>query len=156
MKHTAAEIFAPEDRLAAHEISIIRSGDQGQLGDGLRDRIRLLVTLEIHDYWQRLRSGRPVADRALIDPVDIKRVLPHLLLLDGEGEPPRFRYRLVGTAIRKSRLGLAVSVYTYPPSTRLAKQPIRSARTGDRAAGVSWPMPAMAWKSAPWILSAVS
>ena len=66
------------------------------------------MTLEIHDYWQRLRSGRPVADRAQIDPVDIKRVLPHLLLLDGGGEPPRFRYRLVGTAIRESRLGLEV------------------------------------------------
>ncbi len=94
--------------LAVHDISIIQSGDHDQMGPDLRGRIRHPVTLEIYDHWQYLRGGRPMADRAQIDPVDFKRILPHLLLLDVEGEPPRFRYRLVGTAICEARLGLEV------------------------------------------------
>ncbi len=47
-------------------------------------------------------------DRAQIDPADFTGILPHLLLLDVEGEPLRFRYRLVGIAICEARVGLAV------------------------------------------------
>ena len=101
-----------EDHLATHDISVIRSGDQGQVGADLRSRIQHPVTQELYDHWQRLRGAREMADRAQIEPADLKRVLPHLLLLDVEGKPPRFRYRLVGTAIRETREGLAVTDQT--------------------------------------------
>jgi hypothetical protein len=35
--------------------------------------------------------------------------LPQLVLLDVEGEPPRFRYRLVGTEVTRVRQGLVKS-----------------------------------------------
>ncbi len=97
-----------KERLAAHDISIIQSGDHSQMGGDLRGRIQHPVTLEIFDRWQHLRGARKMADRAQIDPADFTGILPHLLLLDVEGEPPRFRYRLVGTAICEARVGLAV------------------------------------------------
>ena len=83
-----------KERLAAHDISIIQSGDHGQMGTDLRGRIQHPVTLEVFDRWQHLCGTRKMADRAQIDPADFARILPHLLLLDVEGEPPLFRYRL--------------------------------------------------------------
>lgn len=51
----------------------------------------------LFEYWQRKRSGDKLPGRKTIDPVELKRVLPHLLLIDVEREPLDFRYRLAGT-----------------------------------------------------------
>jgi hypothetical protein len=53
-------------------------------------------------YWEEKRGAAPWPPRAAIDPLDLQPMLGHIALLDvihGEtGAPPRFRYRLFGTA----------------------------------------------------------
>ncbi|SMF38367.1 PAS domain-containing protein [Tistlia consotensis] len=55
--------------------------------------------LRVFDYWRARRGGRRWPRRADIDPVDIPELLPEIILLDVVGDPPRFRKRLVGSAI---------------------------------------------------------
>lgn len=51
---------------------------------------------ELYRYWDRRRQGREMPSRADIEPTDIPRLLPILLLVDVE--PDRtLRYRLIGT-----------------------------------------------------------
>ncbi len=49
------------------------------------------------DYWRRIAAGRAMPRRADLDPVDIPRLLPHVMLVEVLG-PGRYRYRLIGTA----------------------------------------------------------
>jgi hypothetical protein len=63
----------------------------------------------IHAYWDGKRRGRLMPSRADIDPLELKPYLPQLVLLDVEGDPPRFRYRLVGTEVTRVRQGLVKS-----------------------------------------------
>jgi len=63
----------------------------------------------IYQYWDGKRRGRLMPSRADIDPIELKPYLPQLVLLDVEGEPPRFRYRLVGTEVTRVRQGLRSS-----------------------------------------------
>jgi hypothetical protein len=63
----------------------------------------------IYLYWDGKRRGRLMPSRADIDPLELKSFLPQLVLLDVEGEPPRFRYRLVGTEVTRVRRGLSNS-----------------------------------------------
>jgi hypothetical protein len=47
-------------------------------------------------YWQRLRGGRPVPDRADFDPLDIPDIMPHVVMWDVlPGQ--HYRCRLAGT-----------------------------------------------------------
>ena len=75
-----------------------------------------LITCAVRDYWQscRKRSGLPA--RADIDPVDIPRLLAHVLLVDVRHDPIDFRYRLLGTEI----VGRSARDYT---GVRLAELP---------------------------------
>jgi len=54
-----------------------------------------------YDYWLKKCAGRPFPNRADLDPAEIKDVLPHLTIVErtGSDAEPRFRYRLVGTAV---------------------------------------------------------
>ncbi|MET1026954.1 MAG: PAS domain-containing protein [Dongiaceae bacterium] len=54
------------------------------------------------NYWNGLRAGRPMPSRADIDPVAIKPLLSHIMLVDLSYNPVRARYRLVGTEIVRS------------------------------------------------------
>lgn len=73
-----------------------------QPGDALRrsvvppdcdGRIRRL-----YDYWCSIRPADDrLPGRQHLEPLDLPELLQWLLLLDVVGEPPRFRYRLVGT-----------------------------------------------------------
>ncbi|HEV2302302.1 MAG TPA: PAS domain-containing protein [Stellaceae bacterium] len=47
-------------------------------------------------YWRRKCAGRAMPGRADIDPVEIPKLLPHVMLVDVLG-PGRYRYRLIGT-----------------------------------------------------------
>jgi hypothetical protein len=49
------------------------------------------------EYWQGKHVSGRLPGRTAIDPVELKRVLPHLLLIDVERDPLDFRYRLAGT-----------------------------------------------------------
>lgn len=48
-------------------------------------------------YWMEKRRADGLPARADIDPVDIPDLLPHIGLIDVDGPPRRFRYRLVGS-----------------------------------------------------------
>ena len=54
------------------------------------------------EYWQGkcAPGGAPPASRAL-DPLEVPRLLPHLLLKDVRRDPWDFRYRVVGTLVRE-------------------------------------------------------
>lgn len=47
-------------------------------------------------YWRRKRAGRTMPSRADIDPTEIPKLLPDLMLVDVLGDG-RYRYRLIGT-----------------------------------------------------------
>jgi hypothetical protein len=49
------------------------------------------------DYWQRKAAGQAMPRRADLDPADIPKLLPHVMLVEVHG-PSRYRYRLIGTA----------------------------------------------------------
>jgi hypothetical protein len=51
------------------------------------------------DYWQRKRGRRFAPSRADIEPLDLVRVLPRIMLADVLSDPLSFRYRLSGTGI---------------------------------------------------------
>lgn len=53
----------------------------------------------IYDYWCGLRSGKRLPARRDVDPADVPALLPYLWLTDVERDPPRFRFRLIGSAI---------------------------------------------------------
>jgi hypothetical protein len=59
---------------------------------------------DAHQYWLRIHpvsDGKPrLPGRQHFDPLDIPKLLPHVWLIDIlPGTPPRFRYRVVGTAL---------------------------------------------------------
>lgn len=55
---------------------------------------------EAFAYWQSKQAGRTMPARRDIDPVDIPRLLPYVMLIDVLAKPLDFRYRLIGTEIR--------------------------------------------------------
>jgi hypothetical protein len=53
---------------------------------------------QLYAYWQSIRPAPDVLPgRQHLDPVHIPKLLPWLWLVDVEGTPPRFRFRLIGT-----------------------------------------------------------
>jgi hypothetical protein len=57
---------------------------------------------DLYLYWNRLRGDRFAPARAEIDPADIPRLLPHLLLSELVEDGRRLRYRLVGTEVERN------------------------------------------------------
>jgi hypothetical protein len=74
----------PDPAAAALDLSAVRS-DKLKAG---------------YDYWRSRCAGR-LPSRAMIDPVDIPALLPHIVLHGVEREPLDFVYRLVGTEVRR-------------------------------------------------------
>ncbi len=50
-------------------------------------------------YWNSRRGDRAMPTRADLDPADIKRLLPHVVLIDVLHDPLDFRFRLLGTEV---------------------------------------------------------
>lgn len=50
-------------------------------------------------YWNSRRGDRAMPTRADLDPADIKRLLPHVVLVDVLHDPLNFRFRLLGTEV---------------------------------------------------------
>jgi hypothetical protein len=57
---------------------------------------------QLHGYWLKKKAGRFAPARRDIDPAELRDLLPCLFLVDVEGRPIRFRFRLVGTEIVES------------------------------------------------------
>jgi hypothetical protein len=60
---------------------------------------------KLYDYWSAKRGGRAMPRRADIDPADVKRYLPMMMLVDVTADERRFVYRLVGTGEVANRGG---------------------------------------------------
>jgi hypothetical protein len=61
------------------------------------DRIR-----DAYAYWRRIAGARALPRRRDLDPLDIPKLLPHVMLVEVHG-PGRYRYRLIGTAIAQEQ-----------------------------------------------------
>ncbi len=61
--------------------------------------LRSKINRQALDYWIRIRGERAMPSRADLDPIDIRRILPNVVLIDVASEPLDFRYRLIGTKI---------------------------------------------------------
>lgn len=55
------------------------------------------IGTELFAYWERMRGARRMPTRADIDPADLKRILPNIVLARIDRETRRVRYTLVGT-----------------------------------------------------------
>lgn len=55
-------------------------------------------TRELHDYWGRLKGERAAPDRAEIDPVAIRHILPDIFIIEVDPER-RFPLRLCGARV---------------------------------------------------------
>jgi len=53
---------------------------------------------EFLDYWLTLRAGREIPDRAAFDPVEVKHLLPFIVIQELI-DPQTIRLRLVGTGV---------------------------------------------------------
>jgi len=63
------------------------------------DQIESALIRELYLYWHSKCRGGAIPRRADIDPVDIPKLMPNLLIADIEQHPFRVKYRLVGTKI---------------------------------------------------------
>lgn len=97
-------------------------------GAGIIDPVPRLV----YEYWLDKRGDRAMPDRADLDPpFEITQVLPYTSLIEAvPGDPPDFRYRLVGTAmvpmVGRDMTGRLVSEVPHP---RLREMALRSFTT---------------------------
>jgi hypothetical protein len=73
---------AAQEMASSFEVSVVHS-----------ERIR-----KLNAYWLTKAKGG-VPSRSEIDPVDVRELLPNLMMIDMVGDPVRFRYRLVGTRV---------------------------------------------------------
>ncbi len=55
------------------------------------------IGTELYAYWERKRGARRMPARADIDPADLKRILPNIILAKIDRDSRRVRYTLVGT-----------------------------------------------------------
>jgi len=53
--------------------------------------------VRLYQYWDAKRGSRVMPARSDVDPVDLKPVLPLLILIDVVADQRRYVYRLVGT-----------------------------------------------------------
>jgi hypothetical protein len=58
------------------------------------------VIAQARSYWERIRGERMMPRRRDLDPVDIPRLLPFVMLVDVLADPLDFRFRLIGSSIQ--------------------------------------------------------
>lgn len=73
-----------------------QSETAGTLPEGCHENIRQIVA-----YWESIRPGNALPGRQHFDPLDVPKLLANIRLLDVEGDPPRFKIRLMGTRLRE-------------------------------------------------------
>ena len=67
-------------------------------GKALAD-VRSPLLRQIHDYWLEKRGSKLMPARADLDPLDIPRLLPNIILMDVMPADNRLHVRLVGTLV---------------------------------------------------------
>ena len=54
---------------------------------------------QVYAYWQRISQDQPAPLTQEFDPLEIRRALPHILLVGVESAPLDFRFRIIGEYI---------------------------------------------------------
>ena len=57
----------------------------------------------IYSHWSGLKPSAGLPSRKDLDPTAIPKLLPNVWLIDVVPPLPRFRYRLIGTAVAEAR-----------------------------------------------------
>lgn len=57
------------------------------------------LTRQLFDYWLEKRGDRPMPARRDLDPIEMPKILPHIMLMDVEPSTGRMKFRLVGTRV---------------------------------------------------------
>jgi hypothetical protein len=81
--------------MAAHPLIV----DQSALDPAIDEPEQNPQLQAVHRYWLERCEGPRLPARRAIDPIDLKRYLSNLLLVDVTLHPLRFRYRLFGTGL---------------------------------------------------------
>jgi hypothetical protein len=81
-----------------------RGNDVSTMRDLLLRRQATSVLLQGYDYWETKRGARAMPARADLDPIEMKSILPNVVLMDvlrdhKPGWPLDFRYRLMGSTV---------------------------------------------------------
>lgn len=88
--------------------------------------IRSPILHQLHEYWQHKRGTRDMPAWSDIDPAEIVRLLPNVIVVAVEYDPVRIYYRLVGTQIAEFRGDVTGyhldSVPWNMPATRISVQ----------------------------------
>jgi hypothetical protein len=66
------------------------------------DQITSPIVREFSAYWKAKSGGAVAPKRSAIDPLEIRHLLPYLVIVALEPAPLRVRYRLVGTQVVES------------------------------------------------------
>lgn len=86
--------------------------------EGFVERVRDARLRRLYTYWLERKGERRMPARRDIDPVDFTYLLGHIMLVDVEHEPLRFRVRLHGTAlVRLSAYELTGKMLDELPNT---------------------------------------
>lgn len=84
------------------------------------------ILQQLQAYWEEKRAGRPYPARQDIDPLELRFIIGHLILVDIEPSPLRFRYRLFGTAIVQRQgfdmTGKYLDQHPWPDLAEMARQ----------------------------------
>jgi hypothetical protein len=64
-----------------------------------RDGLASGNLIRLRDYWLRLRGDRAMPARKDFNPLDVRHLLPHVVLTEVHEQPRRLRYRLIGTFV---------------------------------------------------------
>jgi len=60
---------------------------------------RSAMVLSLNDWWSAKGGPSIIPDRSVVDPLELKALLPNILIAEVEHEPFRVRYRLQGTKV---------------------------------------------------------
>ncbi|QDO98922.1 PAS domain-containing protein [Ferrovibrio terrae] len=84
------------------------------------------ILQQLQAYWEVKRGDRPYPGREDIDPLELRFIIGHLILVDIELSPLRFRYRLFGTAIVQRQgfdmTGKYLDQHPWPELAAMAQQ----------------------------------
>ena len=69
------------------------------MAHGLDTEVRQAELRQLHDYWLAKKGQRLAPARSDISPADMRKLLPHVFLLEVVGCPRRFKFRLAGTEV---------------------------------------------------------
>lgn len=61
--------------------------------------MRSVVNRALRDHWLSLRTGDTLPRWKDFDPVMVRHLLPHLIVVDCLADPMRFRFRVIGTFV---------------------------------------------------------